>query len=61
MLALTERVFSPQSTKSEKHGSGTDSDYDNTQTYDFSLRSARCEALLGNDDGAIYFCGGEIV
>uniref|UniRef100_A0A673AVD5 G protein-coupled receptor kinase interacting ArfGAP 1 n=1 Tax=Sphaeramia orbicularis TaxID=375764 RepID=A0A673AVD5_9TELE len=25
--------------KAEKHGSGTDSDYDNTQTYDVSLRS----------------------
>uniref|UniRef100_A0A8C9Z1C4 GIT ArfGAP 1 n=1 Tax=Sander lucioperca TaxID=283035 RepID=A0A8C9Z1C4_SANLU len=25
--------------KPEKHGSGTDSDYDNTQTYDLSLRS----------------------
>uniref|UniRef100_A0A8D0D4R4 GIT ArfGAP 1 n=1 Tax=Sander lucioperca TaxID=283035 RepID=A0A8D0D4R4_SANLU len=31
--------FSPQVPKPEKHGSGTDSDYDNTQTYDLSLRS----------------------
>lgn len=30
--------FSPQVTKAEKHGSGNDSDYDNTQTYDISLR-----------------------
>uniref|UniRef100_A0A8C9Z3B2 GIT ArfGAP 1 n=1 Tax=Sander lucioperca TaxID=283035 RepID=A0A8C9Z3B2_SANLU len=28
--------FSPQVPKPEKHGSGTDSDYDNTQTYDLS-------------------------
>ncbi|XP_029301905.1 ARF GTPase-activating protein GIT1 isoform X3 [Cottoperca gobio] len=27
--------------KPEKHGSGTDSDYDNTQTYDFSLSMGR--------------------
>lgn len=25
--------------KQEKHGSGNDSDYDNTQSYDVSLRS----------------------
>uniref|UniRef100_A0A665UID5 G protein-coupled receptor kinase interacting ArfGAP 1 n=1 Tax=Echeneis naucrates TaxID=173247 RepID=A0A665UID5_ECHNA len=31
--------FPPQVSKPEKHGSGTDSDYDNTQTYDLSLRS----------------------
>lgn len=30
--------FPPQVPKTEKHGSGTDSDYDNTQTYDLSLR-----------------------
>uniref|UniRef100_A0A665UHT9 G protein-coupled receptor kinase interacting ArfGAP 1 n=1 Tax=Echeneis naucrates TaxID=173247 RepID=A0A665UHT9_ECHNA len=29
--------FPPQVSKPEKHGSGTDSDYDNTQTYDLSL------------------------
>lgn len=31
--------FSLQVAKPEKHGSGTDSDYDNTQTYEHSLRS----------------------
>lgn len=32
-------AFPSQVPKPEKHGSGTDSDYDNTQTYDLSLRS----------------------
>uniref|UniRef100_A0A667Y505 GIT ArfGAP 1 n=1 Tax=Myripristis murdjan TaxID=586833 RepID=A0A667Y505_9TELE len=33
--------------KAEKHGSGTDSDYDNTQTYDVSLRS---DSLADGDE-----------
>uniref|UniRef100_A0AAR2LBZ0 Arf-GAP domain-containing protein n=1 Tax=Pygocentrus nattereri TaxID=42514 RepID=A0AAR2LBZ0_PYGNA len=32
---------SPSGPKTEKHGSGTDSDYDNTQTYDTSLGMGR--------------------
>ncbi|XP_056296682.1 ARF GTPase-activating protein GIT1 isoform X1 [Pseudoliparis swirei] len=38
------------STKSEKHGSGTDSDYDNTQTYDFSLSMGRSSEEEGRGD-----------
>ncbi|XP_072311075.1 ARF GTPase-activating protein GIT1 isoform X2 [Eucyclogobius newberryi] len=44
--------------KSEKHGSGTDSDYDNTQTYDVSLsmgRSSEEEGRGESEDG-----GGEL-
>ncbi|CAL1570771.1 unnamed protein product [Knipowitschia caucasica] len=40
--------------KSEKHGSGTDSDYDNTQTYDVSLsmgRSSEEEGRGESEDG----------
>uniref|UniRef100_A0A8D3DKI7 GIT ArfGAP 1 n=1 Tax=Scophthalmus maximus TaxID=52904 RepID=A0A8D3DKI7_SCOMX len=36
---VTEHVVPPQVSKPEKHGSGTDSDYDNTHSYDLSLRS----------------------
>lgn len=44
--------------KSEKHGSGTDSDYDNTQTYDLSLSMGRSSEEEGRgepEDG-----GGEL-
>ncbi|XP_033832707.1 ARF GTPase-activating protein GIT1 isoform X3 [Periophthalmus magnuspinnatus] len=44
--------------KSEKHGSGTDSDYDNTQTYDVSIsmgRSSEEEGRGESEDG-----GGEL-
>ncbi|XP_031716600.1 ARF GTPase-activating protein GIT1 isoform X3 [Anarrhichthys ocellatus] len=37
-------------TKSEKHGSGTDSDYDNTQTYDLSLSMGRSSEEEGRGD-----------
>ncbi|XP_077963983.1 ARF GTPase-activating protein GIT1 isoform X3 [Gasterosteus aculeatus] len=37
-------------TKSEKHGSGTDSDYDNTQTCDFSLSTGRSSEEEGRGD-----------
>ncbi|KAM8902790.1 LOW QUALITY PROTEIN: ARF GTPase-activating protein GIT1 [Spinachia spinachia] len=37
-------------TKSEKHGSGTDSDYDNTQTCDFSLSAGRSSEEEGRGD-----------
>ncbi|XP_041849853.1 ARF GTPase-activating protein GIT1 isoform X2 [Melanotaenia boesemani] len=36
--------------KPEKHGSGTDSDYDNTQTYDHSLSTARSSEEEGRGD-----------
>uniref|UniRef100_A0A673AZJ1 G protein-coupled receptor kinase interacting ArfGAP 1 n=1 Tax=Sphaeramia orbicularis TaxID=375764 RepID=A0A673AZJ1_9TELE len=39
MTECTVGCFPLQVPKAEKHGSGTDSDYDNTQTYDVSLRS----------------------
>lgn len=41
--------------KSEKHGSGTDSDYDNTQTYDVSLSMGRSSEEEGREEG-----GGEL-
>ncbi|KAM6931842.1 ARF GTPase-activating protein GIT1 isoform 1-T1 [Lycodopsis pacificus] len=37
-------------TKSEKHGSGTDSDYDNTQTYELSLSMGRSSEEEGRGD-----------
>ncbi|XP_069557211.1 ARF GTPase-activating protein GIT1 isoform X1 [Brachyistius frenatus] len=37
--------------KSEKHGSGTDSDYDNTQTYDLSLSMGRSSEEEGGGGG----------
>ncbi|XP_039986964.1 ARF GTPase-activating protein GIT1 isoform X3 [Xiphias gladius] len=37
--------------KPEKHGSGTDSDYDNTQTYDLSLRSDSCMGRSSEEEG----------
>lgn len=36
--------------KTEKHGSGTDSDYDNTQTYDVSLSMGRSSEEEGRGD-----------
>ncbi|XP_031429087.1 ARF GTPase-activating protein GIT1 isoform X2 [Clupea harengus] len=36
--------------RSEKHGSGTDSDYDNTQTYDVSLGAGRSSEEEGRTD-----------
>ncbi|XP_071389369.1 ARF GTPase-activating protein GIT1 [Centroberyx affinis] len=36
--------------KAEKHGSGTDSDYDNTQTYDLSLSMGRSSEEEGRGD-----------
>ena len=32
--------------RGEKHGSGTDSDYDNTHTYDLSLRSGSLQLIV---------------
>uniref|UniRef100_A0A8C3A7G7 GIT ArfGAP 1 n=1 Tax=Cyclopterus lumpus TaxID=8103 RepID=A0A8C3A7G7_CYCLU len=49
-LNTPSRVSFPQGTKSEKHGSGTDSDYDNTQTYDFSLSMGRSSEEEGRGD-----------
>uniref|UniRef100_A0A8C6TLL5 G protein-coupled receptor kinase interacting ArfGAP 1 n=1 Tax=Neogobius melanostomus TaxID=47308 RepID=A0A8C6TLL5_9GOBI len=37
LSARLQPLHTPSVPKSEKHGSGTDSDYDNTQTYDVSL------------------------
>lgn len=37
---------SPQVPKPEKHGSGNDSDYDNTQIYDVSLRSDSAQVTV---------------
>ncbi|XP_035009843.2 ARF GTPase-activating protein GIT1 isoform X5 [Hippoglossus stenolepis] len=37
--------------KPEKHGSGTDSDYDNTQTYDLSLRSDSRRGRSSEEEG----------
>uniref|UniRef100_A0A8C4ZPQ9 GIT ArfGAP 1 n=1 Tax=Gadus morhua TaxID=8049 RepID=A0A8C4ZPQ9_GADMO len=42
--------LSPQGSRLERHGSGTDSDYDNTQVYDVSLRSESRE-IPAEDDG----------
>lgn len=40
-------VFLLQVPKPEKHGSGTDSDYDNTQMYDTSVRSVfKCKSAV---------------
>lgn len=47
---LLPRV-SPQVPKQEKHGSGNDSDYDNTQSYDVSLRSD-----LPYKDEGVFMC-----
>uniref|UniRef100_A0A4W6CQR5 GIT ArfGAP 1 n=1 Tax=Lates calcarifer TaxID=8187 RepID=A0A4W6CQR5_LATCA len=44
-----------QVSKPEKHGSGTDSDYDNTQTYDLSLRSDSRQGRGESEEGG----GGE--
>uniref|UniRef100_A0A7N8WW39 G protein-coupled receptor kinase interacting ArfGAP 1 n=1 Tax=Mastacembelus armatus TaxID=205130 RepID=A0A7N8WW39_9TELE len=44
-------VSSPQVPKPEKHGSGTDSDYDNTQTYDVSLRSDLTMGRSSEEEG----------
>uniref|UniRef100_A0A3Q4HGI8 G protein-coupled receptor kinase interacting ArfGAP 1 n=1 Tax=Neolamprologus brichardi TaxID=32507 RepID=A0A3Q4HGI8_NEOBR len=49
---LVPAVFFFQVPKPEKHGSGTDSDYDNTQLYDASVRSeGRGEPEEGGEGG----------
>lgn len=39
-------LFPLQVPKQEKHGSGNDSDYDNTQSYDVSFRSDSLQLLV---------------
>ncbi|XP_030008996.1 ARF GTPase-activating protein GIT1 isoform X2 [Sphaeramia orbicularis] len=46
--------------KAEKHGSGTDSDYDNTQTYDVSLSMGRSSEEEGRGDSEEGGGGGDV-
>lgn len=47
--------FPPQVPKPDKHGSGTDSDYDNTQTYDLSLRSDPLQVTVHKDECVLIY------
>uniref|UniRef100_A0A673AYZ2 G protein-coupled receptor kinase interacting ArfGAP 1 n=1 Tax=Sphaeramia orbicularis TaxID=375764 RepID=A0A673AYZ2_9TELE len=60
MTECTVGCFPLQVPKAEKHGSGTDSDYDNTQTYDVSLSMGRSSEEEGRGDSEEGGGGGDV-
>uniref|UniRef100_A0A8C5HFI9 Arf-GAP domain-containing protein n=1 Tax=Gouania willdenowi TaxID=441366 RepID=A0A8C5HFI9_GOUWI len=50
LAARLQPLNTPSGSKSERHGSGTDSDYDNTQTYELSLSMGRSSEEEGGGE-----------